>query len=58
MNLSLFSQSLFTLSLKQAIEATAQIGFPAIELACTAPHFDLDMAIQQPQKIARQIQRT
>ena len=37
---SLFSQSLFALPLEAAIEVTAEIGFGAIELACSEPHFD------------------
>lgn len=53
--ISLFSQSLFSLPLKQAIEATAEIGFSAIELACKEPHFDISMATEHPKAIARQI---
>ena len=45
MNVSLFSQSLFALPLYDAISATAMAGFHAIELACTAPHFELNVAL-------------
>ena len=55
MRISLFSQSLFSLSLSEAISATSQIGFPAIELACTAPHFDLETARRKPERIADRI---
>lgn len=58
MKISLFSQSLFALPLIEAIETTAQIGFPAIELACTAPHFDLQTAREDSQRIAEHIDRT
>ncbi|MEK7399522.1 MAG: sugar phosphate isomerase/epimerase [Candidatus Poribacteria bacterium] len=50
--ISLFSQSLFSLSLTEAIKTTADIGFPAIELACMKPHFDIDMS---PDRVAEQI---
>lgn len=43
MRIALFSQSLFPLPCLEAIEATGRIGFAAIELACTRPHFDLEM---------------
>ena len=52
MKIALFSQSLFALPLAEAIEGTARIGFPAIELACTAPHFDLDTARREPERVA------
>lgn len=55
MKVSLFSQSLFALSLTDAIEATAELGFPAIELACTEPHFDIDTARGDPRRAAAQI---
>ena len=57
MNVSLFSQSLFALDLSKAIATTAEIGFPAIELACTSPHFDLNTARKEPERIADQIQQ-
>lgn len=53
---SLCSQSLFALSLNAAISATAEIGFPAIELACTAPHLDLMLAHEAPEAVAERIQ--
>ncbi|MFH1007959.1 MAG: sugar phosphate isomerase/epimerase [Candidatus Latescibacterota bacterium] len=56
MNVSLFSQSLFSLDLSQAIATTAQIGFPAIELACIKPHFDLTTAQKEPGCIADRIE--
>jgi len=54
---SLFSQSLFALSLEDAIETTARIGFEAIELACVDPHFGLGMARREPDKVAGRITR-
>jgi len=53
--ISLFSQSLFSLGLGQTIAQTARIGFPAIELACAPPHFDLDTARHAAEPVARQI---
>ncbi len=53
--ISLFSQSLFSLSLDQAIATTVELGFEAIELACVAPHFDKDTAIEDPEKTAASI---
>jgi sugar phosphate isomerase/epimerase len=58
MKISLFSQSLFALPLTEAIKTTARIGFSAIELACTKPHFDLETAIKEPKSVAEQIQKT
>ena len=55
---SIFSQSLFALSLKKAIEATAQMGFPAIELACTSPHFDIETARNNSDEVADHIKRS
>jgi sugar phosphate isomerase/epimerase len=54
MKISLFSQSLFSLPLTEAIKTTADIGFSAIELACMKPHFDIDTP-EDPNKIAQQI---
>jgi sugar phosphate isomerase/epimerase len=54
MKVSLFSQSLFSLSLTEAIKTTANIGFSAIELACMKPHFDIDTP-EDPNRIAEQI---
>jgi inosose dehydratase len=50
--ISLFSQSLFALNLDEAIKATARIGYPAMELACASPHFDLATARREPKRIA------
>jgi len=58
MKISLFSQSLFALPLTEAIKTAARIGFSAIELACTKPHFDLEIAIKEPKSVAEQIQKT
>ena len=58
MRISLFSQSLFTLSLDEAIEATARLGYEAIELACCPPHLSLDRAIRDAAGIARRIAST
>jgi len=55
MNICLFSQSLFALNLGDAIATTSRAGFSAIELACTAPHFDPATARGQPERIARQV---
>ncbi len=57
MKISLFSQSLFALTLQEAIEATAKLGFSAIELACTKPHFDAELAINNPMKVAETIKQ-
>lgn len=57
MKISLFSQSLFALPLQEAIEATTKLGFSAIELACIKPHFDAEMAIDNPTKIADSIKQ-
>jgi sugar phosphate isomerase/epimerase len=57
-NISLFSQSLFALSLKEAIDTTIQIGFDAIELACISPHFDIDTALNNPDNIADYIKNS
>ena len=58
MNIALFSQSLFALPLEEAIEATATLGFPAIELACGQPHFDIATARTDPQRVAAQIHQS
>ena len=55
--IALSSQSLFALSLEEAIEATGGAGFDALELACVKPHFDIDTARTRPQRVAQQIQR-
>jgi sugar phosphate isomerase/epimerase len=57
MRISLFSQSLFALPLAEAIEMTARIGFPAIELACAKPHFDVETAIENPNSVAERIRK-
>ncbi len=57
MKISLFSQSLFALPLQEAISATAEIGFSAIELACAKPHFDSEIATKDPAKIAHLIRQ-
>jgi sugar phosphate isomerase/epimerase len=49
--ISLFSQSLFALPLEQAIRATAEAGFGAIELACIAPHLDMETAQHHTRKV-------
>lgn len=53
--ISLFSQSLFALPLDAAIEATAEIGYPAIELACRAPHFGINLARTDAAQVARRV---
>ena len=57
MKVSLFSQSLFALSLEKAIEVTGELGFAAIELACCEPHLDLGMARRDAKSIAQRIER-
>ena len=42
----------------EAIETAAQIGFAAIELACKKPHFDLTAALEEPKRVAEQVQKT
>ena len=56
MKIALFSQSLFALPLAEAIEGTARSGFSAIELACCKPHFGIEVARTEPQRVAEQIQ--
>ena len=55
MNICLFSQSLFALNLSDAIVTTSMAGFSAIELACTTPHFDVETARKQPERVVRQV---
>jgi sugar phosphate isomerase/epimerase len=57
MRISLFSQSLFALSLNDAIDATAALGYPAIELACKAPHLDLATARSDAERVAERIRK-
>ncbi len=57
MKISLFSQSLFALTLTEAIETTARIGFPALELACAKPHFDMETALHDANGVAEHIQK-
>ena len=57
MKTSLFSQSLFALTLTEAIETTARIGFPAIELACSKPHFDMETALQNANGVAQHVRK-
>jgi len=53
--ISLFSQSLFALPLDQAIQVTADLGFPAIELACAEPHFGLATACHHAESVAERV---
>jgi sugar phosphate isomerase/epimerase len=55
--ISLFSQSLFSLPLYEAIEATATAGFAAIELACVKPHLDLGTARHDADAVAEHVRR-
>ncbi|MCL5269416.1 MAG: sugar phosphate isomerase/epimerase [bacterium] len=57
MKVSLFSQSLFALPLAEAIQATADAGFEAIELACASPHLNYETAIGHPEEVATEIRR-
>lgn len=56
--ISLFSQSLFSLNLDEAIKTTARIGCPAIELACFGPHFNIATARKEAERIAALIRQT
>jgi len=58
MKIALFSQSLFSLSLEEAIAGTAEAGFEAIELACAAPHLDVTKARQDAEHYAAQVQHS
>lgn len=55
MKTSLFSQSLFALPLYEAVRATKEAGFSAIELACAPPHLDLKTARNEPERVAQEI---
>jgi len=55
LKIALFSQSLFALPLDEAISVAARIGYPALELACTGPHFDIELARHEPEKIAARV---
>ncbi len=57
MRISLFSQSLFALPLDEAIEAVLTAGYSAVELACIAPHLDLDTAKRSPGEVAAHMRR-
>lgn len=57
MKISLFSESLFALSLENAVAATRKAGYRAIELACKPPHFDLEIARSDPRRVAEMIRR-
>lgn len=57
MKTSIFSQSLYTLPIMEAIEATAEIGFHAIEIACAGPHLNIKTAVENPDEIAEHIQQ-
>jgi len=50
--ISLFTQSLFALPLDEVIPATVACGYPAMELACTGPHLDLDTARRRGSDLA------
>jgi inosose dehydratase len=55
MEISLFTQSLFTLDLEEAILGASSIGYSAIELACAKPHLDYDVALSDIDGIAELI---
>jgi len=50
--ISLFSQSLFALPLREAIDGAARAGYAAIELACAAPHLDAETARSRSGEVA------
>jgi len=51
----LFTQSLFALPLHKAIRVAAQIGAPAVEIACWRPHLDRDRARWEGEGVAAQL---
>ena len=55
MKISLFSESLFALSLDEAVLVTRDAGYPAIEIGCKIPHFDLEMAKANAEGVAGRI---
>ena len=57
MKVSLFSQSLFALDLHAAIDATAEAGYTAIELACRPPHLDLSATEQTAEEAATHVRK-
>ena len=57
MRTSLFSQSLYALPLMEAIEAAAEIGFSAVELACAGPHLNAKIAAENPKSVADHVQK-
>jgi sugar phosphate isomerase/epimerase len=57
MKVSLCSQSLFALGLSEAVRATAEIGAPAIELACMKPHLDPGSVAERAKDVADEIRR-
>ncbi len=58
MRISLFSQSLAGLSLEEAVRVTAEAGFSAIEIMCVNPHFGLDEARSDPERVAGWVERS
>ena len=52
MKTSLFTQSLWALTLDDAIQATAEAGYEAIEVACARPHFEPAVAQAESEKNA------
>ena len=57
MKISLFSQSLFALDLDDAIAACAEAGYPAIELACRAPHLSPARAESSAEDVADRVRQ-
>ncbi len=57
MRVSLFTQSLLAFSFDRAVATAAEIGFPAVELACVKPHFDIEWARRRPETAAERIRR-
>ena len=55
MTASLFSEILAALPLDEAIGATARLGYPAIELLCATPHFDIERAPGDAETVANRI---
>ncbi len=55
---SLFSQSLLGLGFEEAVRATAEAGFLAIEIACIRPHFGLGEARRDPERFAGCVERS
>ncbi len=55
--ISLFSQSLWAVDLREAIKIAGEVGYEAIEIACREPHMTLQMAKEQHREIMKWVKR-